>query len=96
MPLVERCVDALAPAADLGELALVLACTTIVVVRGQVHALVVAASGVVAIALKVANLFIFVAMVSCSRVPSLLLKETAHPFGRHWQGLVMVSLWDYG
>ena len=92
MPFVERNVDTLSPAANLGEFTLPLACTAVVIVRDQIHTFVVAASGIVA-TLNVANLFIFVAMVSCSRVLSFFLKEATYPFGRHWQGL---SLWECG
>ncbi|KAK8527196.1 hypothetical protein V6N12_054420 [Hibiscus sabdariffa] len=78
MPFIESSLDALSPAANLGELALPLACTAVVVVRRQEDTFVVAASGGNTV-LVVANLFVFVAMVGDSRVSNSLLDETTHP-----------------
>ncbi|KAK8997355.1 hypothetical protein V6N11_020835 [Hibiscus sabdariffa] len=74
MPLIESRLDALSPATNLGELALPLACTAVLVVRRQENTFVVAASGGGPV-LDVANLFVFVAMVGDSRV---LLDETTY------------------
>ncbi|KAE8654220.1 putative dopamine beta-monooxygenase [Hibiscus syriacus] len=88
MPFIESNLDALSPAANLGELALPLACAAVVVVRRQKDAFVVAASGGGAV-LDVANLLVFVAVIGGSGVSNSLLEETTYPFET-------TRLWQYG
>ena len=72
MPLIVSHIHTLTSTTCLGILAFLLACTAVVLVNGQVYALVVATGGVFA-SYSVAYFFVFVAMVSCIWV--LLSKE---------------------
>ncbi|KAK8691141.1 hypothetical protein V6N13_074660 [Hibiscus sabdariffa] len=82
MPFIEGDVDALSPATILRVLALLLTCTTVVVVRRQIHAHVAAAKRGGA-ASNAARLSVPPAMTRRSRVVSL--KETARSCGRQWR-----------
>ncbi|CAB4278003.1 unnamed protein product [Prunus armeniaca] len=83
MPLVKTQVHALPSATRLRVLALLLACTTVVLVYGQIHALVVAAGEVPMARQHVgACVIVLVALGSCFKASCyqiLFSKEATHP-----------------
>jgi len=91
MPLVEVGVHTLPSTACFCELALFLACTTVVFVIPYIHALVVAACGVLHTH-QTAHLFVLVAVISSIRVFNLS-KEAAHPLGREKNVVLTSGRW---
>jgi len=86
MPLIEVGVHTLPSTACFCELALFLACTTVVSVIPYIHALVVATCGVPHTR-QIAHLVVLVAVISSIRVFDLS-KEATHPLGREKNVLV--------
>lgn len=90
MPLVKVGINALPSTACLSELAFLLASTAVMVIIPQVHALVVAACGVLETQ-QIANLVVLVAMISGSWVG--LCQEATQPLGRKNYFVLIMGQW---